>query len=103
MIWKWMIVIIVAAFCTRACYYSDAWQERLREERAREEQDKIPRVIAESGDGCKVYVYYIHWEPHYFTRCPNSITTTDRSYDVNCGKGCSRTETESIVSESNVD
>lgn len=49
------------------------------------EQRKIPHVIREA-DGCKVYSFYANNSDHYFTRCENSTTSTERNYTVQRGK-----------------
>ncbi|KVE25166.1 hypothetical protein WI93_16765 [Burkholderia vietnamiensis] len=56
--------------------------------------------VIREADSCKVYA----WKDgggttHYFTKCPNSTVTTDRQYEVHCGKSCRRTETESVTTE----
>lgn len=43
--------------------------------------DQTPRVIREA-DGCKVYAFKAGDKWHYFTRCLNSTTKTDRTYEV---------------------
>jgi len=61
----------------------------------------IPHVIREA-DGCKVYQFRANGLEHYFTRCPDSVTT-DRHYQTNekCGKNCTKTidHVETIVTK----
>lgn len=56
----------------------------------RERREMTPHVIREA-DGCKVYA----WKGgdskyHYFTRCPNSQTSTTRNYTECTGTGKTR-------------
>lgn len=47
---------------------------------ARRRAEEAPHVIREA-DGCKVYAFLSGDRYHYFTRCPDSKTTTDASWD----------------------
>ena len=57
---------------------------------AREERERTPHVIREA-DGCKVYAWKGGDRYHYFTRCPNSRTTTQQNYQECTGSGKQRT------------
>jgi len=67
--------------------------------------EATPHVIREA-DGCKVYTFKSGDLYHYFTRCPNSQTTTEAYHKVtethSCGKTtCSTTKLvgETITNE----
>lgn len=87
-------VIGALVFGIKSCTASDWYQADLQAERQRTEAAKVPRVIREA-DGCKVYAFKDGDRWHYFTRCPNSQTTTDSTYEVRAGKS-TRQESESI-------
>ncbi len=79
-----------------SCSNSDSWkanEKRIAEQEAREAQ---PHVIREY-DGCKVYAFKTD-RVHYYTKC-GLTTTTESSRSVSCGKNCSKTEVETIVTE----
>jgi hypothetical protein len=61
--------------------------------------DRIPAVVS-SADGCTVYKFYDNSSWHYFTKCGGTVTTT-KNYTESCGKGCSRSRTESMTTEGN--
>lgn len=95
------VVILLAVgaavvFGIRSFVDSEWYQESVRERKALEHREQTPHVVREA-DGCKVYAFKSGDRYHYFTRCPDSTATTESSYSVGCGKGCSRTETESIT------
>lgn len=75
------------------------WNQQQKLERAeRERREQTPHVIREA-DGCKVYAFKSGDRYHYFTRCPDSRTTTENSWEVCSQSGKTRTcktETESI-------
>lgn len=73
---------------------TEASKQREKDRAAQEAADKQPRVIREV-DGCKVYTFKAGDRWHYFTRCPNQMTT-ESSYTVRSGK-TTRTEVESIT------
>lgn len=77
--------------CSESEWHKNSEKERIAAARAR----ATPHVIREA-DGCKVYAFHDGDRDHYFTRCPDSKTTTESSYTVHCGKNCNRTEVESI-------
>jgi hypothetical protein len=83
------------------CTQSDWYQHSERATAEEHKREATPHVVREA-DGCKVYA----WKDsggtgttHYFTRCPNAAVTTERNYTVNCGKNCTRHETETNVTE----
>jgi hypothetical protein len=80
------------------CTDSDWYQESERARKAQEAADREPHIIRKK-DGCDVYAFKTGDTYHYFTRCPNSMVSTDRQYTVSCGKNCHRQETETIVTE----
>jgi hypothetical protein len=47
---------------------------------ARRRAEETPHVVREA-DGCKVYAFLSGDRYHYFTRCPDSKTTTEASWD----------------------
>lgn len=84
-----------------SCENSGWNQEMKRAQREREKADAQPRVVREV-DGCKVYAFKstpsaTHWT--YFTRCPDSKTSTESSHDrtVRSGKTTRTvTDTETV-------
>ena len=62
-------------------------------------KDRVPAVVS-SADDCTVYKFYDNGSWHYFTKCGGTVTTT-KNYTENCGKGCSRSRTESMTTEGN--
>ena len=93
------IALIVATLLALAGVYTcdqpEFMKQRKREIAERDRLERVPHVIREA-DGCKVYAFKADDRIHYFTRCADSKTTTESGYTVNCGKNCTRTETESI-------
>lgn len=60
-------------------------QAKRAAEAAQEAANRIPHVIREA-DGCKVYAFESGGRFHYFTRCPDSHTTTESSWQARQGK-----------------
>ena len=92
----WLITLAVASlliFGIHSCDQSEGNQQMKRERR-----EQTPHVIREA-DGCKVYAFKSGDRYHYFTRCPDSRTTTESSWEACSQSGKNRTcktETESI-------
>jgi hypothetical protein len=92
----WMAALAVIVFGVVKCSGSDWYQREQADARAQQIARETPHVIRDSGDGCKVYAFEAGGRTHYFTRCPDSRTTTESSWTETCGKNCHRTITESI-------
>jgi hypothetical protein len=75
----WLLVISLAVLllvsCSESEWYAKQQQENMDKQRALE----TPHVIREA-DGCKVYQFEAAGVNHYFTRCINSKTSTERHY-----------------------
>ena len=96
--WICTIAIIIGIITgVTSCNQSEWNQQSNREAAQREAKEAQPHVIREA-DGCKVYAFKSGERWHYFTKC-GSNTTTESSYNVSCGKNCSKTEVETIVTE----
>lgn len=61
-------------------------------------QERTPRFYADAPDGCKVYTFKPGDRWLYFTRCPNSKTSTETTWVEQCGKNCSKTVSSTIES-----
>lgn len=104
----WELIKLLAVFAIPvwgivSCQNSDWAKENERLNRERQKRLETPHVIREA-DGCKVYAWKSGEHFHYFTRCPNATTTTDRTFEDchNSGKHRScQTKTESIVAITN--
>ncbi len=57
-----------------------------RQQAANDLAERTPHVIRQA-DGCKVYAFKSGEMYHYFTRCPNATTVTDRTYEECTGSG----------------
>lgn len=79
------------------CFNSEWYKASKREQAAQEALAAQPHIIREA-DGCKVYAFKSGEREHYFTKC-GLTTTTESSYNVSCGKNCSKTEVETIITE----
>lgn len=95
----WVFVIIGVGLFVLA--YNQAQPEAAAKraeseaQRAAEKRARLqPRVIREV-DGCKVYAFEAEDRWKYFTRCPNSSTTTESDWIERHGK-TSRVVTENI-------
>lgn len=75
-----LIFLALVIFGVKSCNESEWFQASLREKQAQDRANETPHVIREA-DGCKVYAFLggdgLY---HYFTRCPDSKTTTESSY-----------------------
>lgn len=81
-----------------SCENSEWMQEKKRADADRERAEQTPHVIRDA-DGCKVYAFKSGDRYHYFTRCPDSRTTTESSWDECHQSGKTRTcktQTETI-------
>jgi len=85
----------LVVFGINSCQSSDWYKQQEKDRIARERAEQTPHVVREA-DGCKVYAFKSGDRYHYFTRCPENRTATESSYTVQCGKNCTRTETETI-------
>lgn len=95
---NWLVAIgvsMLVVFGAHSCIESQWFKNAQSEAAQRWKEQQTPHVVREV-DGCKVYAFERGGYDHYFTRCPGSITTTESSRSVSCGKGCTKIETESI-------
>jgi hypothetical protein len=99
----WLQWPIIIALCCFGVYKCDQWDKARPEtiaakkaEVAYEEAQRKPHVIREA-DGCKVYAFKADGRTHFFTRCPDSRTTTESSWTERHGKS-TVTKTETIES-----
>lgn len=66
-------------------------------EAAQRAADAKPRLVSSGADGCKVYAFRPGDRWLYFTRCPQSQTSTSNEWTVTTGAGkTARTHTESM-------
>ena len=86
-----VIGILVAGFAFLQSTFGPSPEQRA--------MDRVPAVVS-SADGCTVYRFYDNSAWHYFTRCGGSVTTT-KNYSESCGKGCTRSRTETMTTEGN--
>ena len=91
-----LFVLIACLFILAGFVFLQAMFGPSDEQRAR---DRVPAVVS-SADDCTVYRFYDNGSWHYFTKCGGTVTTT-KNYTENCGKGCSRSRTESMTTEGN--
>ena len=94
--WGLLIVLIACLFILAGFVFLQSVFGPSDEQRA---NDRVPAVVS-SADGCTVYKFYDNGNWHYFTKCGGTVTTT-KNYTENCGKGCSRSRTESMTTEGN--
>jgi hypothetical protein len=83
------------------CEFSDWGKAQNAAQEAEYRAESKPHIVREV-DSCKVYAWRDdggRGTTHYFTRCPNSVVTTERNYTEQCGKNCTRHKTETIVTE----
>lgn len=98
--WDWAALLVFLAtviFGVKSCSGSEWNKQAEAQYAARQAADAQPRVIREV-DGCKVYTFKAGDRWHYFTRCPAQVTT-ESSWTEYCGKGCTSTKTETIVTQ----
>lgn len=74
-----IVVFGLVVWGITSCENSEFMQRTRKEQADRELREQTPRVIREA-DGCKVYTFKSGDRYHYFTRCPESRTTTDSSW-----------------------
>ena len=91
-----LLVLVAGLFILAGVSFLQATFGPSDEQRAR---DRVPAVMS-SADGCTVYKFYDNGSWHYFTKCGGTVTTT-KNYTESCGKGCSRSRTESMTTEGN--
>lgn len=92
---KGIAVVGITIFGMHSCFNSEWMKDSERRNAAQAAADAQPHVIREA-DGCKVYAFKSgDW--HYFTRCPNTVTT-ERNYTVTVGKTTQHRQ-ETIVTE----
>ena len=92
-----LFVLIACLFILAGVVFLQAMFGPSDEQRAR---DRVPAVVS-SADDCTVYRFYDNGSWHYFTKCGGGTVTTTKNYTENCGKGCSRSRTESMTTEGN--
>lgn len=100
----WLITAAITSlllFGIHSCDQSEWSQQQKRQRAEREWREQTPHVIREA-DGCKVYAFKPGDRYHYFTRCPDSRTSTESSWEEcrQSGKtrGC-ETKTETIEAQ----
>lgn len=91
-------VIGGGVFGVSSCQNSEWYKRDERERAEKERREQTPHVIREA-DGCKVYAFKSGDRYHYFTRCKNSKTSTESSWEECRQSGKTRTcetKTETI-------
>jgi hypothetical protein len=95
-----LAVLICLATLIGFCYLVETsdWNKRQREEAAAQRRaDAKPRLVSEGADGCKVYAFKPADRWLYFSRCPQSQTSTTNEWSVTTGAGkTARTHTETM-------
>lgn len=97
----WLIPFAIAGFLifgVHSCKQSEWMQQHERQQAERERRERTPYVISEA-DGCKVYAFKSGGRYHYFTRCQDSRTSTESSWEECQQSGKTRaceTKTEAI-------
>ena len=94
-------IVAVGIFGISSCQQSDWYKEDRAKKAEAERREATPHVIREA-DGCKVYAFKSGERYHYFTRCPDSRTTTSSNWEECQGTGKMRTckqASESIEAE----
>jgi prepilin-type N-terminal cleavage/methylation domain-containing protein len=78
---EWFIVMVIVGIVAAIfrIEFSTGGKERRAEQQKEEEAERQPHVVREA-DGCKVYAFKHGESLHFFTRCPNSSTTTDTTH-----------------------
>ena len=91
-----ILVVVVICFLAWAMAYG-LWLGfgPSKEDSARDHAMQVVQEI----DGCKVYRFY-DGNYHYVTRCGDKVTT-QKNWNENCGKACTRQRTEDITTEGN--
>ncbi len=73
-------VVALAIFGAKSCAESEWFQRKKQEADELQRSRQTPHVIREA-DGCKVYAFESGGRFHYFTRCPESRTTTESTWE----------------------
>lgn len=96
-----MWVVLAGALIT-SCSEAEWYKKQQKEEAQRRHEEAVrertPRLVSEAADGCKVFTFKTdRW--YYYTRCPNSTTTTNTTYTTSCGKNCRKEHVNTITTE----
>lgn len=84
--------------CATSEWYKKQEQEKAQKRHEQAVRERTPRLVSEAADGCKVFTFKTdRW--YYYTRCPNSVTTTNTTYTTSCGKNCRKEHVNSITTE----
>lgn len=99
----WMLLVWLIGFMIYDTKYdqqaiADRQAEAAREA-AQRKANETPHVVREA-DGCKVYAFLSGDRYHYFTRCPDSKTTTDTSWDECHSEMVGKVSTRKCVTKS---
>ena len=97
-----LIVWLVSFIIYDAKFDAEAIAARQADEAAkaaRRRAEETPHVIRDA-DGCKVYAFLSGDRYHYFTRCPDSKTTTDSSWDECHNEMVGKVSTKKCVTKS---
>ena len=97
-----LIVWIVGFIIYDTKFDAEAIADRQADEAAkaaRRRAEETPHVIRDA-DGCKVYAFLSGDRYHYFTRCPDSKTTTDSSWDECHNEVVGKVSTKKCVTKS---
>lgn len=85
-VFKFLCIVFAIVWAMVSCNQSDWYQEKQRSEDAQRaaqwKSDSTPHVVREA-DGCKVYAFKSAPGERftYFTRCSNSQTSTETSWE----------------------
>lgn len=74
------LIICAGIFCVFSITDSDWYKQKQAVKAEKERKEATPHVVRET-DGCKVYAFKSGGRDHYFTRCPESRTTTTSTWD----------------------
>ena len=95
--WVFLFGSLVVS-CNQSEWYQKQEQERQQKNHEIAVQERTPRLVSEAADGCKVFTFKTdRW--YYYTRCPNSVTTTNTTYTTSCGKNCRKEHVNAITTE----
>jgi hypothetical protein len=94
---QWPVIIALCCFGVYKCNTSEWYKADQARDAAQARAEATPHVIREA-DGCKVYAFKAGDRTHYFTRCPDSKTSTESSWTERHGKS---TVTKSETIEGN--
>lgn len=99
-----VILTVIFGFATIASRESEPEIQALRKTEAAEKEatklaNREPRFYSKSADGCTVFTFLQDNDKWgYYTKCPNSTTTTDFAYSVRSGKSTKEVR-EQIITE----